>query len=173
MLEATVSGSIPQAQSGRLVFLVGGDAETLKQAEPLLKCMGSSVQRAGPVGAGALAKLITNTLMGAQLTTIAESIGMLKRQAVDPKLVLQAVAATPLWSPHLTNDVESMLSGDFEPLFPINLLVKDLDYTVETAGGDASAPTVSAVRGVFQQAMKKNLGALNMTAVVKMFGQNE
>jgi 3-hydroxyisobutyrate dehydrogenase len=169
MLEAPVSGSTPQAQNGQLVFLVGGDAETLERAEPLLKGMGSGVQHAGPVGAGALAKLVTNTLMGVQLSTIAEMIGMLNREGVDPRRVLDAVAATPLWSPHLSNDVDSMLSGNFEPHFPIKLLVKDLNYTVKTAGGDALVPTVSAVRAVFQKAMNEKLGDLNMTAVVKLF----
>jgi 3-hydroxyisobutyrate dehydrogenase len=169
MLEAPVSGSTPQAENAQLVFLIGGDWETLKHAQPLLKGMSSSVQHAGPVGAGALAKLITNALMGVQLTAIAEMIGMLKRQGVDPKQVLDAVAATPLWSAHLTSDTESMLSGNFESHFPIKLLAKDLGYTVKTVGGDASVPTVSAVRGVVQRAITENLGELNMTAVVKLF----
>jgi 3-hydroxyisobutyrate dehydrogenase len=173
MLEAPVSGSTPQAQNAQLVFLTGGDAETLKHAEPLLKSMGSGVQYAGPVGAGALAKLVTNTLMGVQLATIAEMIGMLKTQGVEPKQVLDAVAATPLWSPHLTSDTDSMLSGNFESHFPIKLLVKDLNYTVKTAGGDASAPTVSAVRDLFQRAMNEQLGDLTMTAVVKLFEGNK
>jgi 3-hydroxyisobutyrate dehydrogenase len=173
MLEAPVSGSTPQAQNAQLVFLVGGDAETLKHVEPLLKSMGSGVQYAGPVGAGALAKLVTNTLMGVQLAIIAEMIGMLKRQGVEPKQVLNAVAATPLWSSHLTSDADSMLSGNFESHFPIKLLVKDLNYTVKTAGGDASVPTVSAVRDLFQKALNEQLGDLNMTAVVKLFEGNK
>ena len=112
MLEAPVSGSTPQAENAQLVFLIGGDAETLKHAEPLLKGLGSSIRHAGAaVGAGALAKLITNTLMGVQLTTIAEMIGILKRQGVDPKQVLDAVAGTAMWNPHLITDTESMLSG--------------------------------------------------------------
>jgi 3-hydroxyisobutyrate dehydrogenase len=168
MLEAPVSGSTPQAQNAQLVFLVGGDVGTLKKAQPLLKSMGSGVRHAGPVGSGALAKLVTNTLMGTQLTTLAEMIGMLKRQAVDPKEVLDAVAATPMWNAHLTSDTESMLSGNFDSRFPIKLLLKDLNYTVKTAGG-ASVPTVSAVRDVFQKAMDEQLGDLNMTAVVKLF----
>jgi len=169
MLEAPVSGSTPQAENAQLVFLIGGDGETLKRAEPLLKGMGSSVRHAGPVGAGALAKLITNTLMGVQLSTLAEMIGMLKRRGVDPKPVLDAVAATRVWSAHLTGDAESMLSGNFEPHFPIKLLLKDLTYTVKTAGEDASVPTVSAARDVFQKAMDEKLGDLDMTAVVRLF----
>jgi 3-hydroxyisobutyrate dehydrogenase len=172
LLDAMVSGSTPQAESAQLVFLVGGDAESLKHAEPLLKALGSSIQYAGPQGSGALAKLATNTLMGVQLATLAELIGMLKKQGVDPKQVLDAVSATAMWNPHLTRDAESMLSGNFETKFPIKLLEKDLRYTVKTAGGDAAAPTVSAVRKVFQRAIDENLGDLNMTAVVKLFEKN-
>jgi 3-hydroxyisobutyrate dehydrogenase len=51
-------------------------------------------------------------------------------------------------------------------------LEKDLGYTVETAGGDAVAPTVSAVRGMFGKAINENLGDLNMTAVVKLFDKD-
>ena len=81
LLDAMVSGSTPQAESAQLVFLVGGDAESLKRAEPLLKALGSSMQHAGPQGCGALAKLATNTLMGVQLTTLAELVGMLKTRS--------------------------------------------------------------------------------------------
>jgi 3-hydroxyisobutyrate dehydrogenase-like beta-hydroxyacid dehydrogenase len=62
-----------------------------------------------------------------------------------------------------------MLSGNFESHFPIKLLVKDLNYTVKTAGGNASVPTISAVRDLFQRAMDEQLGELNMTAVVRLF----
>jgi 3-hydroxyisobutyrate dehydrogenase len=169
LLDAMVSGSTPQAESAQLVYLVGGDADALKRAEPVLKALGSSIQYAGPQACGALAKLATNTLMGVQLATLAEMVGMLKRQDVDPKLVLHAVSATAMWNPHLSRDAESMLSGDFATKFPIRLLEKDLGYTVKTAGGDAEVPTVSAVRNVFKKAIDEKLGDLNMTAVVKLF----
>jgi 3-hydroxyisobutyrate dehydrogenase len=171
LLEAPVSGSTPQAKSADLVFLVGGNVETLKRAEPVLRALGSSIQFAGSIGSGALAKLVTNTFMGVQLATLAEMIVMLHRQQVDIEQVLHAVAGTPIWNPHLTNDAESMLSGNFEAHFPIKLLVKDLNYTVNTAGGEISAPTVNVVRGLFQKAISNNLGDLNMTAIVKLFGK--
>ena len=74
--------------------------------------------------------------------------------------------------PHLTSDTQSMLSGNFESRFPIKLLLKDLNYTVKTAGGDASVPTVNAVRDVFQKTMNEQLGDLNMTAVFKLYQKN-
>lgn len=168
-LEAPVSGSTPQAENAKLVFLIGGNEETLKIAEPLLKILGSSIQFAGPVGSGALAKLVTNTLMGVEVATIAEMIGMLKKQNADPERVLNAVAATTLWNPHLTNDAKLMLSDDSKPRFPVKLLVKDLNYTVKTAGFELPESTVSAARGLFERAVDEQLGDLNMTAVVKLF----
>jgi 3-hydroxyisobutyrate dehydrogenase len=65
-----------------------------------------------------------------------------------------------------------MLSGKFEPQFPIKLILKDLTYTVKTAGEDASVPTVSAARDVFQKALDEKLGDLDMTAVVRLFQKN-
>jgi 3-hydroxyisobutyrate dehydrogenase len=76
---------------------------------------------------------------------------------------------TAMWNPHLASDMESMLSGNFETHFAIGLLVKDFGYTVKTAGGDASVPTVSAARRVLQMGIDEKLGDLNMTAVVKLF----
>jgi 3-hydroxyisobutyrate dehydrogenase len=171
LLDAPVSGSTPQAERAELVFLVGGDADSLRRAEPVLKSLGSAIRRAGPVGCGALAKLVTNTLMGVQIAALAELIGMLKSQQVDAGPILDAVSATALWNPHLTRDAQSMLTGKFEPQFPVRLLEKDLGYTVQTGGGDASMPSVSAVRNVFQKAIDEDLGNLNMTAVAKLFSK--
>jgi hypothetical protein len=73
-----------------------------------------------------------------------------------------------MWNPHVTRDAESMLTGNFETPFPVRLVEKDLGYTVQTGGGEASMPTVSAVRNVFRKAIDENLGNFNMTAVAKL-----
>ena len=169
LLDAPVSGSRPQAEAAQLVYLVGGDAEALSAAEPLLKVLGSSIRHVGPIGAGSLAKLTTNTLLGVQVDTIAELIGMLQRQGVDPKQILDAVASTPVWSTVAGRIAGSMLSGTFAPQFPIELIEKDFSYTVYTAGGEENAPAITAIRNVFRKAISEGLGELNMTAVVKLF----
>ncbi len=171
LLDATVSGSTPQAETAELVFLVGGDANSFQRAEPVLKTLGSTIRHAGPVGCGAFAKLATNTLMGVQLAALAELIGMLKSQQVDAKQILDAVSATAMWNPHLTRDAESMLTDNFETHFPVRLLEKDLGYAVQTEGGEASMPTVSAVRSLFRKAIDENLGDLNMTAIARLFSK--
>lgn len=168
-LDAPVSGSRPAADAGQLVYLVGGDANTFARAEPLLLTMGAASKHVGPVGHGALAKLVTNTLLGVHVAALAELIGMLRAQGVAPEAVLQAVTATPVWAPVDHYLSGSMLRSEFSPQFPIDLMAKDFGYAVDAAGGAAHLPTAAAALGVFRQASQAGLGQDNMTAVARLY----
>ena len=98
LLDAPVVGSTPQAELAQLIYLVGGDAAIYARSQDVLTAMGSSLHHVGPVGSGAMAKLVTNALLGVQVTTIAELIGLLKWSGIDASRVLAAVSRTPAWS---------------------------------------------------------------------------
>ena len=168
-LEAPVSGSRPQAEAGQLVYFVGGDAETVQQAAPLLAVMGSSAHAVGPVGGAAMAKLTTNALLGIQVTTMAELLNMLQRAGVDAQRVLQAVAGTAVCSPFAKRTADSMLAGDFSPQFPVELAEKDFAYVLACAASPDCAPTLTAAHQVFVEAARQGLGHSHLTAVVKLF----
>ena len=168
-LEAPVVGSTPQAEAAQLTYFVGGSADTFALAEPVLKAMGSTVRHVGETGSAALAKLTTNTLLGIQVTVLAELIGMLRRSGADVARVLEAVAATPAWSPVAGRVSGLMLSENFTPQFPVDLIEKDFGYTLKTVGDEAMAPTIAAARRVFGAAIEQGLGKENMTAVAKLF----
>lgn len=168
-LDAPVSGSRPAAEAGQLVYLVGGDAATFARAEPLLKVMGAAARHVGPVGHGALAKLVTNTLLGVHVAALAELIGMLREQGVAPEAVLQAVTSTPVWAPVDHYLSGSMLRSEFSPQFPIELMAKDFGYAVAAAGGSANLPTAAAALEVFTKACAVGLGLENMTAVARLY----
>ncbi|WP_186250702.1 NAD(P)-dependent oxidoreductase [Burkholderia gladioli] len=169
LLEAPVVGSTPQADAAQLTYLVGGDAGTFARTEAVLKAMGSTIHHVGPLGAGALTKLATNTLLGIQVTVLAELIGMLKRADADVARVLEVVATTPVWSMAAGRLSGLMLAGNFAPQFPVELIEKDFGYTLQAAGSDAAAPTIAAARGVFRTAIERGFGQDNMTGVVKLF----
>lgn len=171
LLEAPVSGSLPQAEAAQLVYLVGGDKPTFARTEPLLRAMGSAIHHVGPLGAGALVKLSTNTLLGIQVTVLAELIGMLQRSGADVARTLEAVAATPVWSVVAQRIANSMLARDFSPQFPIELIEKDFGYTLAAAGSPENAPTIAAARNVFRTAMARGLGDANMTGVAQLFSE--
>jgi len=169
LLEAPVAGSRPQADAGQLVYLVGGDEAVVKKAELILKIMGSAVHHVGPVGSGALVKLSTNALLGAQVTVLAELIGLLQKSGADVSRAVQAISSTAVWSPAATYLSGSMLAGNFAPQFPVELIEKDFGYAVSAAGSPEAAPTIAAARRVFQRAIENGFGADNMTGVVRLF----
>jgi len=168
-LEAPVAGSRPQAEAAKLIYFVGGVESVLEQAEPILKVLGESIHYIGPVGSGALVKLATNALMGVQVTAIAELIGLLRGAGVDVARAIQVISGTAAWSPAASNVSGSMLAGQFEPQFPVELIEKDFGYVVEAAGSSAAVPTIAAAHGVFQRAKENGLGDKNMTSVVLEF----
>jgi 3-hydroxyisobutyrate dehydrogenase len=169
LIEAPVIGSTPQAEAGQLTYLIGGDSNTFARAEPVLKSMGSSFHQIGALGSGATAKLVANTMLAVQVSVLAELIGVLQRSGADAARVLGAVAATPVWSGAAARVSALMLSGNFAPQFPIELIEKDLGYMLQMAGGDSAAPTVAGARGVFHTAIERGLARENMTGVVKLF----
>jgi len=168
-LDAPLAGSRPQAEQRQLIFFVGGDPEVFARAEPILKAMGAAIHHAGLNGAGALTKLVANALFGIQVATIAELIETVRRRGVDPRRVIDVLAATPVLSPAAKGAAGSMLQDAFAPLFPVELVEKDLSYALAAAGSDAKAPIVTAARGVFAEAMRNGYGGDNLTGVVRLY----
>lgn len=168
LLEAPVSGSLPAVEAGQLVFLPAGDAADLARATPVLAALGQVAPLLGPVGQGALAKLLVNSLLGVQVGLLAEWIGVLRHQGADAGRLLQATAATPAWSPVAARLAPALLAGDLRPQFPVELIEKDFGYALQLRG-EADQPLVAAARALFGRAVHEGLGALNMTAVLQLF----
>jgi 3-hydroxyisobutyrate dehydrogenase len=169
LLEAPVSGSRPQAAAGALIYIVGGSEADLEQARPLLNVMGGAIHYVGALGSAALVKLSTNALLGVQVTTIAELIGMLKRAGVDAARAFEVISATAVCSPFAAGSAYGMLAGNFTPQFTTELVAKDFGYALAAAGDDAFAPTLSAAHHVFNEAVARGLGDDNLTSVVRLF----
>ncbi|WP_431048292.1 NAD(P)-dependent oxidoreductase [Roseateles sp. L2-2] len=169
LLDAPVVGSTPQAELAQLIYLVGGDAAIYARSQDVLTAMGSSLHHVGPLGSGAMAKLVTNALLGVQVTTIAELIGLLKWSGIDASRVLAAVSRTPAWSAVAGRVSDLMLGENHAPQFPIELIDKDFGYVLSAAADTSDVPTIAAAGEVFRTAMARGLGRDNMTGVIKLF----
>ena len=169
-LDAPVAGSRPQAEAGQLIFLVGGAPATLARAQPVLEAMGGAVHHAGPVGSGAKVKLAVNAMLGIQIAAVAELVGWLGKQQVDLAQALRIIGATPVASPAARLAADSMLAGAFAPLFPIELMAKDLGYLVATgAASAASTPMAEAAAAVFDRGIRDGHGEAHATAVARLY----
>jgi 3-hydroxyisobutyrate dehydrogenase-like beta-hydroxyacid dehydrogenase len=168
-LEAPVVGSRPQAEAGQLVYLVGGEVAVLDRARPILAHLGAAIHHVGGKGQAAVLKLVVNAMLGVQVAALAELLGVLRHwgNAEAAASVLGQLAVT---SPAARGALALMLSGNDEPLFPIELVEKDLRYLMEAAKTQGSeVPTTARVADLFQQAQQSGLGGLNLSAIHQLF----
>ncbi|MGL4313726.1 MAG: NAD(P)-dependent oxidoreductase [Sphingomonas sp.] len=167
-LDAPVSGSLPQAAAGQLVFLVGGDAAVLDRATPALNSMGSAIHHVGATGAGSRIKLAINALLGIQVAAAAELLGVLSAQGIAIEKAAEVIGAVPVASLALKNYMAGMAAGQFAPMFPVAMIDKDLGYA-QAMAAKATLPVTAAAHEVYRQGGAAGLGAENMNAIVKLY----
>jgi 3-hydroxyisobutyrate dehydrogenase len=167
-LDAPVVGSRPQAEAGKLIYLVGGAAETLSQVQPVLSSAGAAmVQHVGSVGQGMAMKLAVNMLFGVQVAALAEAIAMLKQQGIPADKAMACLGELPVTSLAAKVAGSLMVADQHAPLFPIALVEKDFRYTLQSTR--VVLPTAKAVQAVYQMAIDHGLGEQNITAVAHLF----
>jgi 3-hydroxyisobutyrate dehydrogenase len=171
LLDAPVTGSRTQAAEGTLRFLVGGSAGALERAMPVLKVMGDEVVHFGASGAGALVKLINNSLSGVEAAALAEAVGLIERSGVDPASAVGIITGGAPGSPLVKALAARMAERDYHsPHFALKLMMKDLGYAVAEAKKRGLAMKMAdAAREVFAEGVREGYGELDLAAVVEPF----
>ena len=169
-LDAPVVGSRPQADAAQLIQLIGGEKNVLARAEPVFKAFSSARHWCGSNGAGAAMKLAVNALFGIQVAALAELIGALRKDGIDPAAAVKVLGSLPVLSPAAKAAGSSMVSQNFAPMFPVELVEKDFGYAVAAARSlDVSAPVTMVARAVYATALEKGFGAEHLTSVFKLY----
>lgn len=169
-LDAPVVGSRPQAEGRQLIFLAGGAASDVERATPFFSAMGQATHHVGGNGCGSAVKLAVNALFAIQVAGMAELITMLKADGVDITRAVEVIGATSVASVAAKGAAASMLAGNFAPMFPVELVAKDLDYVASAvAAGRNRAPLSAATRLAMGEAIAKGFGNDNLTGVVRIY----
>ena len=168
LVDAPVSGSLPQAEGRQLVVMAGGDAATVEAARPVLAAMGS-VHHVGTSGRGAVLKLAVNALLGIQIAGWAEMMVLLRKSGLDVHATLDLLTTMPICSPAAAGMAKLMAAGDFAPRFTTALLAKDFRYLHQVAEDAVSGTPISnAASEVFALAAE-TMGGENVTAVIRLY----
>ena len=169
-VDAPVTGSKAQAAAGELVFLVGARDETLAHIRPALDAMGRTIVHVGPVGSGALVKLINNFLCGVQAASLAEAIAVIEHSSLDRDRALAAIVNGSPGSPVMKTLASRITAEDFSPNFYLHLLAKDLGYAI-AEGESRGVPmaTAATALGILQNSIARGDGDKDMAAVVEQF----
>ncbi len=144
MLDAPVSGGEPKAIDGTLAVMVGGDRTVYDELAGLFEPMADVVTYVGPIGAGNIAKLANQIVVGIGIAAVAEALTLAQRAGADPAMVVEAIAGGLAGSAVLNAKAPMMLAGDDAPGFRIGLHAKDLDNALAAAHGCATPLPLSA-----------------------------
>ena len=129
-LDAPVSGSPVQVSEGTAALYIGGSAEYLERADPILASFSAIRSLVGPNGSGLRLKLIANRLFTTHLAAIAESIVELRAFGIDEELGLDLLSkgAVPRI---LSYKAVPMAKRNWKPGFTVGLMSKDLRLMAE------------------------------------------
>jgi 3-hydroxyisobutyrate dehydrogenase-like beta-hydroxyacid dehydrogenase len=126
MLDAPVSGSIPQAESGTLAIMVGGERQAFAAVEPLLRELGQTVTHIGPNGQGLLLKLAINISLAVQTLAFSEGLLLAERAGVDPEVAAEVMSTSSIGSPMLKARIPLLLHLPEHAWFDVELMQKDI-----------------------------------------------
>jgi 3-hydroxyisobutyrate dehydrogenase len=142
MLDAPVSGSVPQVQAGTLTIMVGGNEDAYGRVEPILRELGTPT-RIGENGQGLVLKLSINISLAVQMLAFAEGLVLAERSGIDPKLAVDVMTASPIGSPMLKARADLVLDLPDEAWFDVSLMQKDVALALDT-GRELHVPLPSA-----------------------------
>ncbi|MBH0095692.1 3-hydroxyisobutyrate dehydrogenase [Psychrobacter sp. NZS113] len=139
-LDAPVSGGTGGAIAGSLTFIVGGSTDAFAKAEPILAVMGKNIFHAGEHGAGQVAKICNNMLLGILMAGTAEAINLGVKNGLDPKVLsdIMLQSSGRNWTLEVYNPYPQVMdnvpsSNGYQGGFMTKLMQKDLNLALQTA----------------------------------------
>ena len=169
-LDAPVTGGDWGAREGNLVFMIGGDPDTLKEAEPVLSILGKKWFHLGPNGAGQTVKLAMNAILALEVDAMAEALALVTRAGLQGEQLVEVMQASMARSGVLDVKSPLMLKGDYKPSFPLRLMHKDLGLALDLANQlGVALPATAAAREVYNAVKGETKEDLDYSAVMRFW----
>ncbi len=175
-VDAPVSGGVGGAAAATLTFMVGGDAAAFAAARTLLGAMGSTVTHVGGAGAGSVAKLCNNLVLGASMVAVAEAMALGRKLGVDAATLRGVINASSgrCWASETYSPVPGLVptapaSRGYNNGFALALMIKDLHLALDAArGADSALPATAAAAAAYALAAAAGGADRDFSAVYEL-----
>jgi 2-hydroxy-3-oxopropionate reductase len=168
-LDAPVSGGDVGARDGTLSIMVGGAAEDLERARPLLEILGSRITHCGPAGAGQVVKACNQVLVAVTYAGVAEALVLGSKLGVSPETILDVLGGGIAANRVMEVRRRNFLDHDFAPGFKIDLHHKDLEIALGSAGeADVALPLAALVQQQLRQLRAAGHGGEDDSALLRV-----
>src|SRR5579864_1845243 len=170
LVEAPVLGTIPQARAGTLFAMVGGHANDLSRARPILEKLTRRIVYMGPAGAGYAMKLAANIGLGAYVQAIAESLALGARQGLALDAMIDALQESATACGWLKAKAGVLRGEDAEMTLDIRTLRKDIMSAVATGAlSGVPMPLASGALAALSAAVESDYATRDIAELPKFF----
>jgi 3-hydroxyisobutyrate dehydrogenase len=168
MLDAPVSGGSEGAQKGTLSIMVGGEAEAVAKAMPVLSAMGKSITHVGPSGAGQFTKAINQVIISGVYLAVAEGMTLGLKAGLDMEKVIQALSGGAAGSWVLNFRSANMIKNEYPLGFRVSLHRKDLAIAMQAARElGVCLPATAIVEQIENGLIARGYGDEDMSAMAR------
>ena len=172
-LDAPVSGGTIGADQGTLAIMAGGQAADFERAQPVFAALGRATLVGGH-GAGQLAKLASQMIVGVTIGAVAEALLLCEKSGVDPARVMQALAGGAADSRILRMHGQRMIERDFEARARMTVQLKDLRNALASArDAGISVPIAALLEQLYSEGVANGLAGHDHSAVFLTLEQRE
>jgi 3-hydroxyisobutyrate dehydrogenase len=162
-LDAPVSGSVKQAESGELVLMVGGEEAVFQHVKPILDQLGKLSIRVGDYGTGNITKLAVNTLLGIISQGLSEVIVFARDNGIETQDLLNVIHNSAMGNVYMKIKGDAILQNNYQAAFALKHIAKDLRLAKESG---LNTPLGETAYKTFQEA-ETDLGEEDIIAVIK------
>jgi 3-hydroxyisobutyrate dehydrogenase-like beta-hydroxyacid dehydrogenase len=166
-LDAPVTGSKVAAESGTLIFMVGGTEVNIAKMEPLFSAMGKKVIHMGGNGMGLAAKLAQNMNIAFIYEGLCESLTLAKKMGVKPEKMFELIQASMIRSGVAEYKQPFILNQDYTPNFPLRLMHKDIHLMLDAAReNNVKLPGLTKIDEIYEEASKAGQDDLDYASTI-------
>jgi len=167
-LDAPVSGGQGGAEKGILTVMAGGKPPAFDMAAPVISAYARTVQHMGPSGAGQLTKMVNQICIAGLIEGLSEGLHFAEKAGLDPQAVIDVISKGAAQSWQMDNRHKTMIAGEFDHGFAVDLMRKDLGICLrEAAHNGADLPITALVDEFYADVQKMGGSRWDTSSLIK------
>ena len=167
--DAPVSGGEAGALNGALSIMLGGPKKKLRQINNLMDSYAKNIVHIGPSGHGQLTKMVNQLCIASLIQGLSEGIALGKKAHLNMDKVAQAISGGAAQSWQMDNRFKSMINGDFDFGFAVDLMIKDLEIALNQSNKLAiKVPSSKSVLLNYKKLSSQGDGRLDTSSLIKL-----
>ena len=165
-LDAPFTGTKGAAENRQLVYFIGDDDDSLPSAKAVLEASSKAIVPVGKVGDAALLKVVTNVLAASVVETLAEALAVVRAAGIAPEMLSKALENHGVRSGLMDMKLPRMIAGNYETLFALKHMLKDLQFGLDLAAEyKLDLPVTKATADALREGVCQGWSELDFSSV--------